>query len=337
MSRNTNTHRNLSLEDGRCFVLLWRLLRRYHVQITAGIVVLILLNLLLQFRWNWAGDFIAFEVLFALLTVVLPTIAVTLMKWAQQLALPVSNITQQSGAAASLWVAGQLRSLVGREGIVLCGMLLLIVGEVSTVIFWVPWEGWIGTLFFLWAAIFFFGYGALGWCFGCLSVLLWRISNLPIQCSPFRWPTDHIATIYQTYFRILIIGASLYALAVLSVWLSPGGPAIALETNLGMLWVFLPAACIILFFLIFHFRVHRLLVRCKEISDNELTTLLESEYNNWRHDPTAERENRIKRVLEWRDHIRRADEWPLSLQSVVLTITTLLLPTLKEVLELISR
>jgi hypothetical protein len=242
-----------------------------------------------------------------------------------------------SDEPASVWMDNQLRQLLGGWAPVFCGLLLVVIGVLSTALFWIPWRGWTGTLFFLWAGVFFFGYGALTWGFGALLVLVWRISNLPVQCSPFMWPTNQIYAIYQTYFRVLFVGASLYGLAVLSVWISPGGSNIALETSVGMFWVFPPAVCVILFFLAFHFRIHKLLIQCKQSSDDELTTLLDSEYNQWLQNPSPEREERISKLLEWRDHVRKADEWPLGLRSVLLTITMLLLPTIKVILEFTSR
>jgi hypothetical protein len=328
--------RNPSERNGSIEVVA-RLLNRHKGQATALLTGLVVVNLIVQQAWHWNRGLVRFELFFAVLTIAIPTLTALAIGWVRHLSGAVSHIAAFNDDSASFWIDQQLGNLLVRWAPLASGSLLLIIGVYSTITYWVGWQGWIEWLFLIWAGIFFFGYGTLIWAFGSLLVLVWRISNLPIACSPFAWPIYQINAVYRTYFYVLSTGALLYGLAVLSVWISPYGAQVALETYSGMAWVFPPAACLILFFLVVHFRLHVLLLRYKQASDDELTRLLEAEYNAWAGEPGAEREERIDKLLAWRDHVRKEDEWPLGLKTVLLTVTTLLIPTIKTVVEFATK
>jgi hypothetical protein len=322
-------------ERGRSIDTLARLLDSHRWTMAAMILFIVSVNLLVQQAWRWDPGFLGFGLLFGFLTIIIPVIAAVGVKWMRGLSGPVREVAALSDDSAATWTDEQLGRLLVRWPAFASGVLLLLIGLYSTVTYWMPVQDWRGGLFLVWAGIFFFGYGLLVWAFGAIIALIWRISNLSIHCTPFRLPTRMVDVIYTTYFHIMALGALLYGLAVISVWVSPHGAQIALETSVGNLWVFPPAVIIILFFLTFHFRIHRLLVRYKQVSEDELTRLLDAEYREWTLAPESERADRIDKLLAWRDHVRKADEWPSSLKAVLLTVTTLLIPTIKSIVEVV--
>ena len=96
-----------------------------------------------------------------------------------------------------------------------------------------------------------------------------RIGDLRIEYSVFSWPRKGIRRVYSAYFRSLLLGAALYIGAVTTVWISPGGAWIAMNTGMGRLWVIPPGAMIIAYFLYFSYRIHLLLQQCRDGSEGE--------------------------------------------------------------------
>jgi hypothetical protein len=87
----------------------------------------------------------------------------------------------------------------------------------------------------------------------------------------------------------------------------------------------------------FHFRVHVMLKRCKLKAEAEISDLLDQAFQEWKTSRDAKQQETITKLIQWRDIIRNASEWPMRLQSVLATIATLLLPTIKTVVELVTK
>jgi hypothetical protein len=106
---------------------------------------------------------------------------------------------------------------------------------------------------------------------------------------------------------------------------------------LGRMWVFPPAAATISFFLLFHFRIHVMLQRCKLKAEAEISTLLDQTFQEWKASRDEKQQETMTKLIQWREIIRNASEWPMRLQSVLATIATLLLPTVKTIVELVTK
>jgi hypothetical protein len=308
----------------------------YRARLLVGCVLAadVALCILLQHTWTWSLGFFAFEVIFGLLTVALPAVCIRMYRSAERLAQPVSEIAEFESGSAREWIAWQMQALGGSWRAPAFALLAVLVGVYSTDTYWITWSGLPGVLFHVWIGAFFFGYGLLAYGFVCLVVLVRRISQLSLRTAVFHWPVEAVREICRICFRVLVLGAALYGSGVISVWLSPDGAEVALKTRVGNLWVFVPAACIIVYYLAFLYPLHRLLRRFKHAAETQLSRLLEDEYGSWTAHRDAATAERISQLLSWREQVRNAEEWPLNFRAIALTITTLLLPTIKVLLDL---
>lgn len=291
-------------------------------------------NLVLQWVWGeWSASFLGFELIFLLLTSLLPIVATAFYKWFVELSQEVDKAFVTKGRS---WLRQQAERLFNLRLLLVPGCILTIVGVYSTYVYWVPWTGWIRALFYAVCMIFFFGYGIFGYVFVALATLMIKIGRLELATGMFRWPVTHLHRIYDIYFRFLALGSGLYLLAVLAVWVSPGGRSIALQTGLGRLWVFPPALFIIVFFVIFHYVIHVQLRNCKWGADEQLSVKAEDAYNQLCEQWSTERESAVTALLSWREHVRSTSEWPGSVRLVATTIGTVLLPTITVVVDLLK-
>jgi len=312
----------------------WQILTEHWWTASLVLLLLVSANLIAQRLFHWSEDFIAFEALMAVLTLALPGIARSLVRWADALAEPIVQTFVIDAAAATGFVSRQLEALLPRWEPILIGVCLAGMGVVSGIVFGIPWSGWIGVLFYVWLVIFLFGYGAVAWEYGVLLRILWLATTHEARCTPFRWPKEPIRAIHRIYTHSLLVGVMLYALAISAVWLSPGGAEIARHTRLGPLWVFPPAAGIISYLITYNSRLHSVLARCKRTAAEEIEEALAKAYGDWRSAPARDGEARISDLLKWRDSIAQQPAWPMDLRGVAAMVTTLLLPTIKAVIDL---
>lgn len=311
-------------------------IERRWLLLTIVLLVLIASNLWVQYSFQWVRSFLAFELGFAALTLLLPwTIKTLRYSSVTQLAMPVCSLSSLPSEQAKSWFLNRLRPYTSNAGVLTASAVLLAAGLISTEVFGIPWTGEVRIYFYLWLLIFFIGYGMVGWLYFGLMALANHIGELEVKSSVFSWPKVEIKRVYSIYFRLFIVGAILYIVAVISVWISPGGAWIAKNTGIGRLWVFPPGAMVIVFFLYFHYKTHLLLVQCKDRSERRLASLLTENFDKWTSSPSEEIEKTISSLMQWRKGLQDEGTWLLDFKSVLATIATLLLPTVKAVIDLL--
>jgi hypothetical protein len=297
----------------------------YLILFSFAITTYGMVNVAIQAVLNWPTGFLRFEVLFVALTALLPLIGDLFVRWLDALREPVT-----AAVAETNWLDEQTGSVFALERLVLAGLAMTGIGMFCTSLYFAPWCGWVCGLFYVLCVLFFFGYGAFAYAFIALIVLVSRLGNVTVAAGVFRWPLEALHTIYRIFFRFTLLASVLYIVAVTSVWISGmGGRSIATETDVGRLWVLPPAIAIITYLLTFHFQVHALIRRCKRQAENQLIEVMEAAYTTWSKDQDPRNESIISSAVAWREHIRGIDEWPTRARWVVVIITTLLIPTLQ--------
>lgn len=314
------------------------LLQRAWLPATGFLAFFIVVNIsaqlvsypLAQSRWM-----LKFELFLAVLTLIIPYVVYVLFYTiVDRLPFLMSGIS--TGNADAL-AGQQIEPLVSKKWISLSALSVMIAGAISTEHFGIPWQGGIRLLFYPWLAVFFAGYGVAAWLYFVSMVAISRINKAEAKSSIFSWPRVETQEVYGLYFRLFVLGASLYLFAVVSIWTSPSGAWIALNTGLGMLWVFPPAAMVICYFVYFNYQIHLLLKRCLQRSDQELSSLLDDRFADWKEGLSSEQgASSITSLLEWRNTIRSEGTWPMDFKAMLVTVATLLLPTIKAIADLVG-
>jgi hypothetical protein len=173
--------------------------------------------------------------------------------------------------------------------------------------------------------------------YGVLIVLAFGLGKARVTGDTFSWPHESISAISTVYFRLLLIGGALYLLGVSVVWLSPGGQSLTLNKTWARLWVFPPGLAVLGFFAIFNLALHNLLLQCRARAERDIVGHLQTLYDNWKTNREPAVETSISALLKWRESVRLERLWPMDLKAGVITVLTLLIPTIEALVKIVRQ
>ncbi len=325
--------------------------RRPNVQALA-LAALGALAIALQLQQPYTQGFLGFDLGLVILSVGLPYVTRSVLRSFEKLPGLIAAISPQ-GSSAEKWAPSN--KWLGRVGLWISGLTLAVFGAVTSWVFGVPWSGAALAVSAFWLFLILFGYGILGYLYGLHVSVLWDLRRLEVRCQIFEWPRAEIQDLYRVYSGLLAWGAGLYVIAIVSVWSSPGvwlvdrfgmeeqpgsvldelgagSPWLVLESA----WVFPVGLMVIFFFLLFHLRCHKLLVQCREQAVRQLGRLASQELEVWSSENKPERLATIDRFLGWKEKIHGERVWPIDLRAAVAALTTVLIPTIKTLKDLLG-
>jgi hypothetical protein len=310
------------------------------------------LAIALQWRQPYAREFLGFDLGLVILSVCLPYVTRSVFQSLEKLPGLIAAISA-NGPSGEKWAPASKRT--GRVALWISGLTLAAFGAVTSWVFGVPWSGAALAVSALWLFLVLFGYGRLGYLYGLHMYILWDLRKLEVKCQIFEWPREEIQDLYQVYSGLLAWGAGLYVIAIVSVWSSPGvwlvdrfgmeelpGSVLA-ELGTGSPWLVLESAwvfpagmMVIFFFLLFHLRCHKLLVQCRDQAVRQLGRLASRELEAWSSESKPERLATVDRFLGWKEKIHGERVWPIDLRAAIATLTTVLIPTIKTLMEFLG-
>ncbi len=290
--------------------------------------------LLLQRISEWRADYAPAQIVLTVLAAFLPLLTNFMLK---RLNAAKSLVVGMSASpeSASVWWNHALDSTFGGLRPYILGSLLVIVGIPTIKWSWVPWSGGVLFVYYLSSALLLFLTGVAGWAFLRLLMSLHQLSRVGIRILPFAWPQAEIGAIHGILMQIFTGGLLAYLLAVLGIWLSPGG-AWFLTNGPVSLWVLPLAATVVLFFGAVEYYIHALLEKSKRERLRQLSEIIQENFLRWRQSENKEDAAAVTEVLKWRDAIRAERTWPLDVLSMTSVVVGVLIPAAKALKELIA-
>jgi hypothetical protein len=213
----------------------------------------------------------------------------------------------------------------------------MIAGILTTDYFGLPLFGIARILFLALVGIFCGLAGIVGWYYYGALHLLHNVASKEVKAEPFTWPIQEFSDLHQRYIRIFAEGVLIYIGAVIAVWLSPEGGVIMLNTVLGQLWIFPLAGIVVFYFLSVEFLVHRLMAHCKYNRLKQIEVLMRTNFDRWLIAPVEDKSKIVDALRNWYNDIKEEFEWPWNLVAISTVVATLLLPTIKAILDLIEQ
>lgn len=306
-----------------------------------------LLNIFIQYSQEWIQEFACTEIGLLILTFILPFVIHDLLQAQKNIA----KLTSQS----IYFCHGLLIQLIpsSKDWIkfILFSIIIAVFGLITVQpgVFGLPWEvPLINTLFRIWVVTFLLGYGIVIclYLFNLNSICkLDKVFGVNVNESDiFAWPINEVRSIYITCIRLLKIAVFIYISAIVSLLRAPGVPILALETDIGLLWIVSPAILILTYFLIFNRKIRSFLPRWKLSALNYINIFLKQESCQYFHKHSNHKPENINSLLTWRRNIQTEDievyDWKpiLAIVGILLgpTITILsppIPPTIKEVIS----
>ena len=295
------------------------------------------INIISQWFYDWSPSFIICELLFGILGIAMPILAAWLYRRTYNLLQTVHNIVDMPNDQITTWFEKQLGELFGVRWPYLGLGLLTLAGIISTNVFGIPWSGIVGFFYYLFSALFFFVTGTVAWAYLNSLLILIRLEKLEIKGALFEWPENQFKYLNKSYLEMFAAGVAIYFTAVIAVWVSPGGSQIALNTTLGRLWIFPVAGFVVGFFFSFQYLIHRIILRSKHRRLDIINKLINNLFNTFVDAPSADKSKIISDLLNWRNQISKESDWPLEFKSSLTIVSGLLLPTIKTIIDLLSK
>jgi hypothetical protein len=198
-----------------------------------------------------------------------------------------------------------------------------------------PFIGWARVTAFIVASTFFLSYGALAYVYGAMFLLAVRLGKVRVRRDIFSWPHESIAEIHSIYFHLFLIGSTSYLLSVAIVRFTPWATTwLDLNQPWVRLWVFPPGLAAIVFFVAFSVALHKVLLQCRVRAEREIGEQLQRIYDLWKTNREPSAEGSISALLKWRETVRLERLWPMDLKAGIVTIVTLLIPTIQAIAKL---
>lgn len=303
-----------------------------------------LLNISAQRFLEWLPEFIPTEMGIAFLTLAIPYTIKYILSEQENLARLISQSIDATGEFSEQLKPNRMDWIQ----FILLGFAIAILGliTVQPKVFGLPWTiPLLNILFQIWLFIFLLGFGIVVclYLFNLNSII--KIDKIFIcdgsHRKIFAWPVSEVRLLYSSYLRLVILAVFLYVGGIVSLWLTPAAAFLALQTNIGRLWVAPPALVILVYFLIFSLKIRSFLPRWKLNAINKINTILEKESAKYFEEPSNQKTEHIDRLLSWRRLIQSEDikvfEWKqiLTIVGIILapTIRVLFFPVIKEAIR----
>lgn len=239
---------------------------------------------------------------------------------AKKLHMPLSRIGRIS-----------IRSTPSVFGMTASGLLLLVIAlctQLSVAIF--PFSGLAQVQSFLIACCFFLNYGALAYLYAHLWFVAVHIAFIQVKANVFFWPRNEINAIYAVYKRLLTIAGIIYLASIGILRFTPWATDWSALNQLWVLcWIVPPAIALLSFFAAMILSLHRVLRGYQQKAEEEIEESLAKRYAEWKNEFDPKIAESITTILKWRDYVRAEKTWPIDLKTAIITITTLLIPSIE--------
>jgi hypothetical protein len=292
--------------------------------------------LLLQWRSEWHPGFVPSEVVLALLGVaaVLATTALrTLLDQAASALAEVVALTQFRA-----WATDQRRFAFHGVAPLIIGATVAIAAGVTIHIAWVPWTGIVLWTFYAAVALLFAAVGQLAWSFGALLVILYRAGQLDMAVQVFAWPRTALRALTRSYLATCVVGIGLYLIAVVAIWVSPGGSWFLTEDQglVRQLWVLPMATTVVAYLLACQMLLSWIANRVHQHRLTALSLLAQKWLDEFVGTRQPDAASAVTELLKWRQSVEREMAQNLNIRAIGTMIATVALPAAKTVKELVG-
>jgi len=307
---------------------------RFPKGVALAVVLVGLGALLSQWAGDWQGEYVPAEIVLIVLAAFLPLLTSFMLK---RLSAAKSAVVEMSASpeSASAWWDQALDSAFGGFRPYALGAVLVTAGIPTIKWAWIPWSGGALFVFYLFSALLLFLTGVAGWAFLRLLTVLHQLSGFGVKVLPFAWPQAEISVLHGVLMQVFAGGLLAYLLAVIGIWLSPGGTWFLANGPVGW-WVIPLAATVVFFFCAVEYYIHVLLEKAKQERLRQLSEILQEKFSEWRQSGSKDAAEAVNTVLKWHDAVRAERSWPLDVLSMTSVVVGVLIPAAKALKELIA-
>lgn len=293
--------------------------------------------LLLQWRGGWHPGHVPSELVLTLLGVAAVWATTALRTFLDQALSALAGLVALPDTTT--WAMNQKRFAFHGVAPLIAAVAIAVAGGVTIhIAAWIPWRGMVLLAFYAAVAVVFAVVGQLGWSFGALLVILYRAGQIDMAVEIFAWPRTAVRVLTRCYLSTCVVGIVLYLIAVVAIWVSPGGSWFLTDDRgpLRQFWVLPMAATIIAYVLTCQMFLYWIVRRVHEQRLTDLSLLAQRRLNEFleTRDPTAA--SAISELLKWRESIVHEMAQNSNIPAFGTMIVTVVLPAAKTIKELLG-
>lgn len=307
----------------------------YPVHVFVVLFIVVMLVFVTQYIQNelYQFYFIPGISVFSALSLITPWIGKYLHKTFLSLQETIETLTETSYKE---WFMQQENFVFGlNRWSILTSLLVAIGGEVTNYyLAWGLWSGLARMAYFLHAGLLFAILGFLGWTYFGILLLAYRLRTLNFDLEPFETKKDEFDRLNSSFLGMFGTGVILYVGAVIAAWLVSGS-YLLLSMPILRVWIFPFTLAVIGFFVLIQFFLHEVMKKAKKIRINKISLLTRKYYQEWEKADTSDKINVINNLLVWKEKIEKESDYPFDFLTVASVIVTILLPTLKTIMDLL--
>lgn len=311
----------------------------------ASIILLGLLNMIIDQHTYWYLYYRISEAGFLLAGVLLHFTLIWVYKGQIQLYEITRKKLKRKNGELEAWYKGETASTFGNWVAYALGLSLAIIAVVIFIANDLPWSGFDRFVFLAYLSLFFVLTGMVGYVYLQVLLFLFKMNKLEIISNDLVFFDSEASTISSIYFTHWSMGALLYGLTIVLLWLSPGArflfessesaPQLEQMFLLIKIWVFLMAGLVLLFFIAPQYAIHQQLLRFRDRNLDELSEQLNKAYMAWASNPNSELAENVTRITQWREYIAKQPVWTVGIKTFAILVTTILLPLVPTLLQLL--
>jgi hypothetical protein len=317
-----------SATTARCTVVV-----RYPKAVSLTALLLGIVALLSQWTNDWQVDFVPAQIVLTVLAAFLPLLT-SFMFERLTAAKPLIIGMSVHPESTSVWWDHALDSAFGGLWPYILGIILVVIGVPTIKWAGVPWSGGVLLVYYMSAAMILFLTGVAGWAFLRLLAILHQLSGVRIKVFPFAWPQVEISAIHGVLMQVFVGGLLAYLLAVVGIWLSPGG-AYFIANGPVSLWVIPLAVTVVLFFVAVEYHIHVLMEKSKRERLRQLAEVIQEKFSQWHQSGDKEAAEAVTAVLKWREAVQSERSWPLDIVSMTSVVVGVFVPAMKALKDII--
>jgi hypothetical protein len=299
---------------------------RFHIRWISLSATIGALSVAVLLSNGWDHEWAISAILWFSLSAAGPAFVALALHEVSKLRAPLAEIS-----AEPLDISVQPRHLVA-SGMAFLGIAL----ETTLSLDVFPFIGWARVTAFILACTFFLSYGALTYVYAAMLLLAVRLGKARVRRVILFWPNENLGAVHSVYFRLFWIGSMSYLLSVAIVRFTPWAKTWRdLNQPWVRLWVVPPAVAALIFFVSFTVALHKVLLQCRLQAERDIGEQLQRIYDLWKTNREPSAEGSISALLKWRESIRLERLWPMDLKASLVTVVTLLIPTIQAIAKLI--
>ena len=140
-----------------------------------------------------------------------------------------------------------------------------------------------------------------------------KLSNSHFDARPLDWQPQAVQNLSNDYLAIIGLGVLLYLLAILGVFVSPGGLAFFYAGPVRDIWMLPLASCVAAYFCVTQVLLHRIAYNCRDVHISVLREKQRFAFQKWESTGEKSQADAVEFLDKRIENLLKQGTWPFNL------------------------